>query len=639
MKAIILILYGLCVTVMLQAQVSKTVEDLSAGELKTVLSPEELNSVTNLTITGTIDARDFKTMRDDMPSLAVLDLIGVSIEAYNGPDGTSLQGTENYPADAVPEFAFVNVDGIGKKSLTSVILPESISIISYYAFYDCGITAISIPSSVTSLQYAAFAYCGNLISVNIPSVVTSIEHYVFYECIGLTSIEAKPSFPVNLINSADVFYNVDKTNCILYVPYGAKAAYQNANQWQDFINIVEAANGFSLSTGMINLETAAGSTGTATITANVAWTTFSDQSWLTVSPATGSDSQILTFTAEENTSINRRFATVIFSADGYDSQSIIITQAAVTPTAVIKKADTAPVLDGTIDDLWATANTYNIDRPFINETPTLGATTWKALWNSEGIYLLVEVTDDVFMPAYAGTDPGQNWMYDKPEIYFDVNMEKKDGLGAMSGYGHYQFAPTFEESSIGGGIISDMGNGALYSFKVNAPNYVGEYFFPFSILIDKDEIEVDRGSEIGFDITVVDNDISDPYRNRAVWSNIGEINENWANMDDAGTITLEGAEPKVFITQINIEDGTISTDNGTLQMIADIQPTNATVKNLKWSVENVTGRAKIDVTTGLLTAVMNGMVTVKATARDGSNVEGSASVTISGQIVQLADVE
>ena len=46
----------------------KTV-DVTAGNLKTVLNSDELNTVTNLTLTCTINAHDFKTMRDDMPNL------------------------------------------------------------------------------------------------------------------------------------------------------------------------------------------------------------------------------------------------------------------------------------------------------------------------------------------------------------------------------------------------------------------------------------------------------------------------------------------------------------------------------------------------------------------------------------------
>jgi hypothetical protein len=45
----------------------------------------------------------------------------------------------------------------------------------------------------------------------------------------------------------------------------------------------------------------------------------------------------------------------------------------------------------------------------------------------------------------------------------------------------------------------------------------------------------------------------------------------------------------------------------------------------------VQGTATIS-STGLLTAVTNGTVTVKATAKDGSGVVGSAVITISGQV-------
>ena len=58
---------------------------------------------------------------------------------------------------------------------------------------------------------------------------------------------------------------------------------------------------------------------------------------------------------------------------------------------------------------------------------------------------------------------------------------------------------------------------------------------------------------------------------------------------------------------------TISTDDGTLQMLATILPDNATDQTVTWSVINGTGAASITAS-GLLTAVSNGTVTVKATA-------------------------
>lgn len=75
---------------------------------------------------------------------------------------------------------------------------------------------------------------------------------------------------------------------------------------------------------------------------------------------------------------------------------------------------------------------------------------------------------------------------------------------------------------------------------------------------------------------------------------------------------------------------TITTTNGTLQMNAAITPANASNKNVTWSVINGTGSATIS-TTGLLTAVSNGTVTVKATAKDGSGKFGETEIIISGQ--------
>lgn len=45
---------------------SVTTLHVTAGQLSTVLTAEQLYSITSLTLTGTVDARDFKTMRDEM---------------------------------------------------------------------------------------------------------------------------------------------------------------------------------------------------------------------------------------------------------------------------------------------------------------------------------------------------------------------------------------------------------------------------------------------------------------------------------------------------------------------------------------------------------------------------------------------
>ncbi len=53
------------------------------------------------------------------------------------------------------------------------------------------------------------------------------------------------------------------------------------------------------------------------------------------------------------------------------------------PTAVIRKASVAPVIDGQVDEVWAEADPENnIDKPAIDDVPTLGEpgeTTWQGL--------------------------------------------------------------------------------------------------------------------------------------------------------------------------------------------------------------------------------------------------------------------
>ena len=81
----------------------------------------------------------------------------------------------------------------------------------------------------------------------------------------------------------------------------------------------------------------------------------------------------------------------------------------------------------------------------------------------------------------------------------------------------------------------------------------------------------------------------------------------------------------------------INSDNGTLQMNASILPTNATIGTVTWSVTNGTGQATIS-SSGLLQAISNGTVTVRATADDGSGVQGSVIITISNQFIHISSI-
>jgi uncharacterized protein YjdB len=81
----------------------------------------------------------------------------------------------------------------------------------------------------------------------------------------------------------------------------------------------------------------------------------------------------------------------------------------------------------------------------------------------------------------------------------------------------------------------------------------------------------------------------------------------------------------------------ITSDNGTLQLVISVVPLNAADKSVTWSIINGTGQATIDAN-GLVTAVDNGTVTAMATANDGSGVFGTLIITISNQIIPVTGI-
>ncbi|MBQ8060217.1 MAG: leucine-rich repeat protein, partial [Prevotella sp.] len=85
---------------------------------------------------------------------------------------------------SIGDRAFYNCSG-----LTSVTIPNSVTSIGSWAFYNCsGLTSVTIPNSVTSIGSWAFSGCSGLTSVTIPNSVTSINSYAFYGCSGQTSV-------------------------------------------------------------------------------------------------------------------------------------------------------------------------------------------------------------------------------------------------------------------------------------------------------------------------------------------------------------------------------------------------------------------------------------------------------------------
>ncbi len=84
----------------------------------------------------------------------------------------------------------------GCGSLTSISIPDGVTVIEEETFKGCSnITSIVIPNSVTTIRQTAFEGCSLLTSINIPNSVTHIGWNAFENCINLTSINLPDGIP------------------------------------------------------------------------------------------------------------------------------------------------------------------------------------------------------------------------------------------------------------------------------------------------------------------------------------------------------------------------------------------------------------------------------------------------------------
>ena len=91
----------------------------------------------------------------------------------------------------------------GRKQLTEVVLPPTLTYIDDAAFEGCtAIRELNLPASVTTIGFAAFRRCMALKQVALPESVRTIDVYAFAFCENLTQLQMSASvdtFPGNIV--------------------------------------------------------------------------------------------------------------------------------------------------------------------------------------------------------------------------------------------------------------------------------------------------------------------------------------------------------------------------------------------------------------------------------------------------------
>lgn len=141
LKAILILMAGLAWMQPASAQKTKRYYVPKPGTLVELMTEAEANETTHLTLTGKLNAIDFRHLRDDFKNLQLLDISNASISMYAGKNGTYPDRFYIYPANCIPAYAFCRPTQdstfIGKETLTRVILSDKTKNIEDAAFKGC----------------------------------------------------------------------------------------------------------------------------------------------------------------------------------------------------------------------------------------------------------------------------------------------------------------------------------------------------------------------------------------------------------------------------------------------------------------------------------------------------------------------
>jgi len=130
-------------------------------------------------------------------------------------------------------------------NLTSINFGDSLTAITYNSFNNCtGLTSLTFPKSVTAINWNTFNGCTNLTNITLSEKIKYIDWKTFNDCPNITEIHFLSKMAPPLFGDYG-FFDVDKSNCKLYVPFGSSASYKSDQFWGSFSTIIEDATAIS----------------------------------------------------------------------------------------------------------------------------------------------------------------------------------------------------------------------------------------------------------------------------------------------------------------------------------------------------------------------------------------------------------
>lgn len=239
------------------------------GTLSDIIGQEDIQHVSSLTVSGSLNGTDFLTLREmagrdrynnqtdgilvdlDLRDAHIVDGGGCYFETDDETYYKCQYGTKD---DVFPDQSFMNTN------LRSIKLPNSIKCIGRYAFIFCynltdvdfgsgveafdfscfnytSMTDLVVPDHVKSIGPYAFCNMAHLKNIVLGSGITTIGYRAFEKDDNIEHLCSRTSSPVTI--GEDVFSDECYDHAVLHIAAGKASDYRQKAVWKEFKTIVE----------------------------------------------------------------------------------------------------------------------------------------------------------------------------------------------------------------------------------------------------------------------------------------------------------------------------------------------------------------------------------------------------------------
>jgi hypothetical protein len=330
----------------------------------------------------------------------------------------------------------------------------------------------------------------------------------------------------------------------------------------------------------------------------------------------GFDVRILDADAGQEAAAKLAWAASEDSGDIVPSHFGLLQLVEVEPVPSIAAARDTVNVDGTMDSTYAVATVYDLRyrvQPGIDDTTDFSG-NWQALWDSAGLYFIVDITDDVLV------NDSDNWYEDDGvEIYIDAGNEKET---TYDGNDH-QIVIEYGSDTIYD-TKGNLGTGATSAIVDTEDGYTAEAFIPWSAL----GLDPAAGYFIGLDVHGIDDDAGGGGNDgKLAW--FTTLDESYRNPSLFGTAFLGELQPNAIVRRPPAGDWLSISPNptaGVLRYAFDLPRRGSLLLHdpsgrelLRQTVDGERGELRLD-------HLPNGVYLLSMRANDGSWARGRVVV-------------